>query len=202
MSNQKLIFQNNGIIKSGLDVKYIPYLFDSSFSKNMFETLLENIEWKRDSCIMMGKKLLLKRKTSFYGDRNLDYTYSGFKRDAIPWNEDLLLIKNKVEEQTMTRFNSVLLNDYESGDVGMGWHSDNEKELGINPIIASVSFGASRDLLFKNKDSSSVDRIKVILENGSLLIMKGKTQHLWNHSIPKRLKVKKRRINLTFRTII
>ena len=98
--------------------------------------------------------------------------------------------------------NSVLLNDYSSGEVGMGWHSDDEKELGHNPVIASVSFGAERDFFLKHKTDKDLDKITIPLKSGSLLIMLGSTQHYWHHSIPKRMKVKKRRINLTFRKII
>ena len=151
---------------------------------------------------MYGKSLILKRRVAWYADIGKSYTYSGLKKDPIPFTKELNSIKAKVEKETNVVFNSVLLNDYENGQVGMGWHSDDEKELGKNPTIASLSFGASRDMFFRNKNNPNLKVIKILIENGSLLVMKGKTQHFWQHSIPKRLKVKQRRINLTFRTIL
>ena len=111
-------------------------------------------------------------------------------------------MKRKVETKTNLVFNSVLLNDYVNGEVGMGWHSDDETELGSNPRIASLSLGVSRDFLFKHKYNEKLNKVKLKLENGSLLLMHGRSQHLWSHSLPKRLRVLDRRINLTFRNII
>ena len=114
----------------------------------------------------------------------------------------LLQLKEKVENYSEIKFNSVLLNEYPDGEVGMGWHSDDEKELGTDPIIASLSFGANRDFIFKHKTDRSIENVKLHLKSGSLLLMLGSTQHYWKHSLPKRLKVKEPRINLTFRNII
>ena len=107
-----------------------------------------------------------------------------------------------VEQYIKFQFNSVLLNEYPNGKVGMGWHSDDERELGVDPIIASLSFGADRDFIFKHKIDKSIEKIKIHLKNGSLLLMLGSTQHHWKHSLPKRLKVREPRINLTFRKIL
>ena len=197
VNKQKKVFKD-----SNLEVLYYPNFFNLDLSEKLFSRLFQSIEWVNDSFKFGGKELQVSRRTAFYGDDNKSYTYSGFKRHAIPWTKDLLYIKKKIYENGFQEFNSVLLNDYSSGKVGMGWHSDNEKELGLNPTIASISFGASRDFFLRRKDRNNKDILKIYIENGSLLIMKGKTQHYWSHSIPKRLKIKNRRINLTFRNII
>ena len=185
-----------------LEFCYYKNFYDIGSSKIILNNLLSNIKWTNDKVKMYGKSLILKRRVAWYADSGKSYTYSGLKKDPLPFTSELKTIKAKVEKKTNVVFNSVLLNDYENGQVGMGWHSDDEKELGKNPTIASLSFGASRDMLFKNKNNPSLKVIKILIENGSLLVMKGKTQHFWQHSIPKRLKVKQRRINLTFRTIL
>ena len=164
--------------------------------------LATDILWKKETATVWGKKIVMKRKVAWYGDEGKSYTYSGLTFYPNKWNEVLLEIKERIEEVSSTKFNSVLLNDYSSGEVGVGWHSDDEKELGRNPVIASVSFGAERDFFLKHKIDKDLNKITIALKSGSLLIMLGSTQHYWNHSIPKRMKVKKRRINLTFRKII
>ena len=185
-----------------LEFCYYKNFYDLGSSKIILNNLLSNIKWTNDKVKMYGKSLILKRRVAWYADSGKSYTYSGLKKDPIPFTKELNSIKGKVEKETNVVFNSVLLNDYENGQVGMGWHSDDEKELGKNPTIASLSFGASRDMFFRNKNNPNLKVIKILIENGSLLVMKGKTQHFWQHSIPKRLKVKQRRINLTFRTIL
>ena len=185
-----------------LEFCYYKNFYDIDSSKIILNNLHSNIKWTNDEVKMYGKSLILKRRVAWYANNGKSYTYSGFKKGPFPFTKELNTIKAKVEKKTNIVFNSVLLNEYEDGQVGMGWHSDDEKELGKNPTIASLSFGASRDMLFKSKNNPSLKVIKILIENGSLLVMKGKTQHFWQHSIPKRLKVKQRRINLTFRTIL
>ena len=185
-----------------LEFCYYKNFYDIGSSKIILNNLHSNIKWTNDKVKMYGKSLILKRRVAWYADSGKSYTYSGLKKDPLPFTSELKTIKAKVEKKTNVVFNSVLLNDYENGQVGMGWHSDDEKELGKNPTIASLSFGASRDMFFRNKNNPNLKVIKILIENGSLLVMKGKTQHFWQHSIPKRLKVKQRRINLTFRTIL
>ena len=185
-----------------LEFCYFKKFYDIGSSKIILNNLHSNIKWTNDKVKMYGKSLILKRRVAWYSDSGKSYTYSGLKKDPLPFTSELKTIKAKVEKKTNVIFNSVLLNDYENGQVGMGWHSDDEKELGKNPTIASLSFGASRDMFFRNKNNPNLKVIKILIENGSLLVMKGKTQHFWQHSIPKRLKVKQRRINLTFRTIL
>tara|TARA_Y100001954_G_scaffold137114_1_gene146192 strand:- start:58 stop:561 length:504 start_codon:yes stop_codon:yes gene_type:complete len=164
--------------------------------------LTNDIKWKREKIRMWGKEIVTKKRIAWYADEGKSYTYSGSTFYPVQWDEVLLEIKKQVEQHIRFQFNSVLLNEYKSGEVGMGWHSDDEKELGIDPIIASLSFGANRDFIFKHKTDKSFEKIKIHLKSGSLLIMSGSTQHYWKHSLPKRLKVRDPRVNLTFRKIL
>ncbi len=164
-----------------------------------FEKLADNINWVNDEVVMFGKKLVLSRKMAFYGDNNVSYIYSKIQRKALEWNSDLVEIKSKVELKSQDGFNSCLLNYYHDGNEGMGWHSDDEKELGINPVIASLSLGTERKFLFKHKLTHA--KVEVVLKHGSLMLMRGSIQHHWLHSLPKSKKIQKPRINLTFRKI-
>ena len=133
------------LVKENLDIKIFNHLFSKKESSLFFQRLLDQIEWKQETITMWGKKRTLRRRVAWYGDPGKNYAYSGNSLSPKAWNEDLMLIKEKIETVSTLRFNSVLLNDYEDGNVGMGWHSDDEKELGKNPIIGSVSFGVDRD---------------------------------------------------------
>jgi len=167
-----------------------------------FQKLSININWRREQIFVWGKKRTTKRRVAWYADKGKKYSYSGLTLEPETWDEDLIQIKQQIQNITHQVFNSVLLNEYPDGRVGMGWHSDDEKELGINPIIASVSLGAERDFLFRHKKDKSIEPVKILLKHGSLLLMMGSTQHHWHHSLPIRRKVKDRRINLTFRNIV
>lgn len=160
----------------------------------------DNINWKQDRISLYGKSHLLPRLTSWHGDPTKNYTYSGITSRPNPWNKGLSYIKNRIEEMSRVSFNSVLLNWYRNGGDHLGWHADNEKELGRNPVIASVSFGETRDFVIRRNDNHKA-KIVISLNHGSLLIMRGKLQHFWQHSVPKRKKVAGSRINLTFRNI-
>ena len=164
--------------------------------------LTQSVLWRREKIKMWGKEIVTKRRIAWYADDGKSYTYSGSTFFPSRWNNVLLQLKERVENYSEIKFNSVLLNKYPNGKVGMGWHSDDEKELGTDPIIASLSFGANRDFIFKHKTDRSIENVKLHLKSGSLLLMLGSTQHYWKHSLPKRLKVKEPRINLTFRNII
>lgn len=159
----------------------------------------KNIKWKQDSINLYGKNIPLPRITSWYGDTGKSYSYSGINSNPNEWNEGLVSIKQSIEEVAGVKFNSVLMNWYRDGEDHLNWHADDEKELGVNPIIASVNFGATRDFVLRRNDKSS--KINIPLNHGTLLIMKGECQHHWQHSVPKRKKVKDARINLTFRLI-
>jgi alkylated DNA repair dioxygenase AlkB len=165
-----------------------------------FEILLQNIVWKNDEAIILGKHIITKRKTAWYGDSDYLYTYSNTTRRALPWTSELRDLKLLAEKLTETKFNSCLLNLYHDGNEGLAWHSDDEKVLRRNGTIASLSFGAERKFSLKHKKTKQT--ISIILEHGSLLVMKDETQVYWLHSLPKTKKIVMPRINLTFREII
>jgi alkylated DNA repair dioxygenase AlkB len=165
-----------------------------------FEILLQNIVWKNDEAIILGKHIITKRKTAWYGDSDYLYTYSNTTRRALPWTSELRDLKQLVEKLTETKFNSCLLNLYHYGNEGLAWHSDDEEVLRRNGTIASLSFGAERKFSLKHKKTKQT--ISIVLEHGSLLVMKDETQVYWLHSLPKTKKIVMPRINLTFREII
>lgn len=180
-------------------VWYYGKILSAEDSSRYFKSLFESIPWKQDEVVLFGKRHVTKRKTAWFGDSALSYTYSNTTKTALPWTPELLHLKQLVEETTGQSFNSCLLNLYHSGEEGMGWHSDNEKELGPHPVIASLSLGAERKFSLKHRGSKQT--VSILLENGSLLLMTGATQEYWLHSMPKTKKVKEARINLTFRRI-
>ncbi|OBQ55045.1 alpha-ketoglutarate-dependent dioxygenase AlkB [Tamlana sp. s12] len=165
-----------------------------------FERLMENIAWENDQAIIFGKLIITKRKVAWYGDKPFDYTYSKTTKSALPWTKELLELKAIVEAKSGETYNSCLLNLYHNGSEGMAWHSDAEKDLKKNGAIASLSFGADRKFSFKHKESKQT--VSVLLEKGSLLVMKGDTQTYWMHRLPPTKTVNMPRINLTFRTIV
>ena len=160
----------------------------------------DNIAWKQDVIRLYGKEHRLPRLTSWYGDSGKEYTYSGIRSRPNTWNKGLLYIKEKIELCAGVPFNSVLLNWYRDGSDHLSWHSDDEKELGLNPIIASANFGATRDFVLRRKDNEKV-KIAIPLSHGTVLIMRGALQHHWHHAVPKRARVTGSRFNLTFRRI-
>lgn len=179
---------------------YYNNIFNEFEATLFYEMLKNDIDWRNDSIILFGKKITTRRKVAWYGDQEFGYKYSGVTRKASTWNSLLLKIKKIVEDISMEKYNSCLLNYYNDGDDGMSWHSDNENCLEKNGTIASLSFGAERLFYFKHKYKQ--EKIKIKLEHGSLLLMKGETQTYWLHSIPKSKKIKNPRINLTFRKFI
>lgn len=164
-----------------------------------YHELLTNINWKNDEAIIFGKKIITKRKVAWYGNSEYSYTYSKVTKTANLWTKALLELKAIVEKESGETYNSCLLNLYHSGDEGMAYHSDGEKMLKKNGAIASLSLGAERKFSFKHKENKQ--RIDVVLERGSLLVMKKGTQTHWLHRLPPTKKVQTPRINLTFRTI-
>jgi alkylated DNA repair dioxygenase AlkB len=185
---------------SDAEVIYYPHFFDKEEADSIYAELINEIPWQQDEITVYGKKHLQPRLTALYGNEGKPYSYSNIKMQPHPWNLLLQKIKSKVESVSDTNFTTVLLNQYRDGKDSNGWHADNEKELGTNPIIASISFGAERT--FQLKHNSNIDQKKsIVLEHGSLLLMKGTTQHFWKHQIPKTAKPVGSRINLTFRVI-
>lgn len=183
------------------EVIYFPTFLNNVESENLFQKLYEETPWQEDTIKVFGKIYPQPRLTAFYGDDNVNYSYSNLKLKTFDWTPILLEIKNKLEKVAETKFNSVLLNLYRDGKDSNGWHADNEKELGINPIIASVTLGFERFFHLKH-NTKPEHKCKIKLENGSLLLMKGGTQHFYKHQIPKTAAEIGPRINLTFRTII
>ncbi len=182
------------------ELYYFRGFLDGENADRFFRILFADIEWKHDEVIMFGKKIITKRKYAWFGDRPFSYKYSNTLKVASVWTPELVELKKCVENFTGEEFNSCLLNLYHSGEEGMAWHSDNEKELKKNGAIASVSLGAERKFVCKQKETG--EKTEQILEHGSLLLMKGSIQTHWLHSLPKSRKVTEPRINLTFRTIV
>ncbi len=180
---------------------FYPNCFSKSEADNFFRVFRDKIQWEQKHIRIFGKKHPQARLTAWYADEGKSYTYSNLKWEPLPWIAELSQIKKEVEKVAQNSFNSVLLNLYRNGSDSMGWHSDDEPELGKNPLIASVSFGEVRRFHLKHKSDRSVRRIRLNLSHGSLLIMAGSTQHFWQHQIPKTKRVVEPRINLTFRTI-
>lgn len=182
------------------EVNYYGKVFSNQEANQYFECLLNGIEWKNDEAVIFGKLIITKRKVAWYGDTDFEYTYSNITKRALIWTKELLELKAITEEKTGESFNSCLLNLYHTGDEGMAWHSDGEKDLKKHGAIASLSFGADRKFGFKHKQTKEV--VSLILEHGSLLVMKGTTQDNWLHRLPPTKRITKPRINLTFRTIL
>ncbi|MCL8007234.1 alpha-ketoglutarate-dependent dioxygenase AlkB [Gelidibacter japonicus] len=182
------------------DVRYYGSILDSKSANHYFDQLLKTILWEHDQTVIFGKLIVTKRKVAWYGDEPFNYTYSKTTKSALPWTKELLELKQIIENKSGETFNSCLLNLYHSGEEGMSWHSDDEKDLKKNGTIASLSLGATRKFAFKHKVSKQT--VSVVLENGSLLIMKGRTQSNWLHRLPPTKKISTPRINLTFRTIV
>ncbi len=178
---------------------YLPNFFNKEESSTFFNSLMKNILWKQESMNMYGKRVDFPRLTSWYGDNDKPYSFSGITLNPNPWTTDLIEIKNRIEPKSNAIFNSILLNRYRNGSDSISWHTDAEKELGINPIIASVNFGQARK--FQLRHIKTKELLEIELTHGSLLIMQGELQHYWQHRIPKTTKQVSERINLTFRVI-
>lgn len=181
-------------------VNYYGKILNKHDSDNYFQALLNNIKWRNDEAVIFGKHIITSRKVAWYGDEEYEYTYSNITKKALPWTAELNALKKLAEELSGATYNSCLLNLYHNGDEGMAWHSDDEKKLAKNAAITSLSFGAERNFSFKHKKTKV--RVSLILEHGSLLIMKDETQINWMHRLPPTTKVTRPRVNLTFRTIV
>ncbi len=179
-------------------VNYYGKIFKPEEAVNYFEKLWNTIEWKNDEALIFGKWVITKRKVAWYGETDFSYTYSNTTKQALAWTKELLVLKQIAEEKTGATYNSCLLNLYHDGEEGVSWHSDDEKALG--PTIACLSFGAERKFSMKHKQTKQA--VSILLENGSLLLMKDDTQLHWLHCIPKTKKITRPRISLTFRTIV
>jgi alkylated DNA repair dioxygenase AlkB len=196
------LFKNEiltNILPAGGIVTYYGKAITQKDSQYYLDKLLNNIEWKNDEAIIFGRHIVTKRKVAWYGNNDFEYTYSNRTKYALPWTKELSELKKITEELCGTKFNSCLLNLYHNGEEGMAWHSDDEKTLVKDSSIASFSLGAERKFLLKHKQTKQT--ISLLLENGSLLEMKGATQKYWLHSLPKTKRVTQPRVNLTFRVM-
>ena len=182
------------------EVLFYRGLFPKIEADGLFQ-ILRKSQWKQESIKIYGKQVDIPRLTAWHGEPNTIYTYSGIRVESSPWTPELLEIKRRIEEVSGTTFNSVLLNFYRDGRDSVAWHADDEPELGCNPAIGSVSFGATRKFQMKHKTGAARPR-EFELENGSYLLMRGATQHNWLHQVPKTKRLVGKRINLTFRKIV
>ncbi|TDH28117.1 alpha-ketoglutarate-dependent dioxygenase AlkB [Segetibacter sp. 3557_3] len=195
------LFENDPLVNllpyDGL-ATYHGTILPAGQADDYFKKLMGNIAWNSDEVVIFGKRFVTSRKVAWYGDEPFLYTYSNSRKLALPWTSELIALKQLVEDSSGETFNSCLLNLYHNGGEGMGWHSDDESSLKKNGAIASLSFGAERKFSFKHKQTKA--SLSIMLEHGSLLIMKRDTQANWMHSLPKSIKVTNPRVNLTFRT--
>lgn len=180
-------------------VNYYGTIMNLEEANSYYQKLMETIAWENDVAVIFGKRIVTKRKVAWYGSEPFEYTYSNNTKKALPWTKELLELKKISEELTGEIYNSCLLNLYHSGEEGMAWHSDAEKDLKRNGAIASLSFGAERKFAFKHKQTK--EKVALVLDHGSLLVMKGTTQTHWLHRLPPTKLVRTPRVNLTFRTI-
>lgn len=197
------VSQNQSKTFSLPDAEIVMYcnFFNESESNSIFTDLYKNVQWEQENILLYGKKFALPRLTAWYGDQGKTYTYSKIRMNPNPWTPSLKYIKSQIEDICGEKFNSVLLNLYRDGSDSIAWHSDDEKELGENPKIASLSFGETRSFMLRHKFKKEL-KLSFKLTHGSLLIMGGTTQHYWQHQIPKTRSSSKPRINLTFRKIL
>jgi len=198
-----LILEEPGEIKlPNAKLFYYPQLFEAKKADNLLSVLKEGIEWTQNTIRFYGKESLVPRLEAWYGDEGKSYAYSGIYMDPKPWTSELLSIKQAIEPVAGVSFNSVLINYYRNGKDRVAWHSDDEKELGQNPVIGSVSLGAERKFKLRHKQYKANGlKHEILLRHGSFLLMQGTTQHHWMHEIPRTAKPIGPRINLTFRII-
>mgnify|MGYP006141225607 FL=1 len=181
--------------------EFYPNFFNKEEADLLYEKILAETPWQQDDITIFGKKIAQPRLTCLFGNEGKPYSYSGITMQPNPWNTTLIYIKDKIEQTAEKNFTTVLTNLYRNEKDSNGWHADNEKELGRNPIIASVSFGEERKFQLKHNTNPEA-KITLNLNHGSLLLMKEGSQVYYKHQIPKATQPKKARINLTFRTIL
>ena len=185
--------------RDGLEIEYQPSFLEPELASSWFDRLLHEVNWQQDTITVYGKKHLTPRLSCWMGEPWMAYSYSNHTMQPHSWQALPLAIKRRIEGVTGERFNSVLINYYRDGKDSNGWHADDEPELGSNPTIASLSLGGTRDFHLR-RNNEHADKVKLSLEHGSLLMMRGHTQGCWQHQVPKRASAAAR-VNLTFRTI-
>lgn len=193
-----LPYQPNILPYDGEAIDY-GVVLDDAMASNYYQQLLTETPWQHDEAKLYGKHYVTKRKVAWYGEDSFAYTYSGTTKYAFAWTDTLLVLKQLVEELSSHTFNSCLLNLYHDGQEGMAWHSDDEKSLGKNTAIASLSLGSARRFCFRHRQTML--QREILLQHGQLLVMQGATQQNWQHKIPTTVTIREPRINLTFRQI-
>ena len=183
------------------EIYYLRELPLAQTAEGLMTQLIDEVPWRAENIVVWGKTFLQPRLTAWYGDNGANYSYSGIHLDPLPWTHTLIDIKNRVETLAGIDFNSVLLNYYRDHRDSMGLHSDEEPELGRRPVIASVSLGEERTFVLKHKTRRDLRSVRLKLASGSLLLMKGETQHYWKHGIEKETRPCGPRVNLNFRRI-
>lgn len=191
--------ENLNLLKQDGEVYYLEHFVSQTLATSLHEKLLKTLDWREEKINIFGKAVTVPRLVCWYGNPGAEYQYSGVLHRPLPWTSTLFGIKQQIESVSQHAFNSVLANLYRDGNDSMGWHADKEKELGINPYIASLSLGESR--LFKLRHNKSKTVFNLELSNGSLLLLGGSLQHHWQHCVPKTRACNHSRINLTFRNI-
>lgn len=200
------LFSSEGELQSvpmpDAEIYYLPQVQLGSAPANLLRVLIDQVPWRSEHVVIWGKRHLQPRLIAWYGDVGQRYTYSGIRLEPLPWSGLLLPVKAMIEAVADTQFNSVLLNYYRDHRDSMGFHSDDEPELGARPVIASLSLGEERTFVLKHKSNVGVKPVRLKLESGSLLLMKGDTQRNWKHGIEKETRPCGPRVNLTFRRIL
>jgi len=186
-------------VGDSLHFEYIEHFLEDAYARSLLEKFHLELSWRQEEIRLFGRAVLQPRLSCWYGDMGADYSYSGLQLQPLPWHPQLLELQQRLQYRLGVPFNSVLANAYRDGRDSMGWHSDDEKELGAEPVIASISLGAGRRFLVRSKKGSAVASLQ--LEHGSLLVMRGRSQKDYRHSVPKTTRPVGLRINLTFRQV-
>lgn len=182
------------------DVRLWRQAFQPAAADEMLAVLRSRIDWQQEDIVIFGERRRVPRLVAWHGDPGTAYTYSGTAHEPLPWTPELQRVRHRAEELTGHRYNSVLLNLYRDGRDGMGWHADDEPELGERPAIASVSLGATRRFRLRHRRRTEA-RCGLDLAHGDLLLMSGGTQHAWQHALAKTARLVGERINLTYRWV-
>ena len=196
------MLQPGRTVLAGADLEYLPGFLCPADADELLAALLAVVPWQRPVVQIFGRTCRSPRLAAWYGDTGAFYRYSGLVNDPLPWLASLAVLRGRIEHRFGQPFNSVLLNLYRDGADSMGWHRDHEPELGENPVIASISLGGIRRFVLQHSRQSDMTRLELRPEHGSLLLMRGATQHFWRHCVPKTRKVVAPRVNLTFRRIV
>jgi alkylated DNA repair dioxygenase AlkB len=184
----------------GADVRYVPSAHAPTEADALLRVLHDEIPWQQHRLELFGREVAAPRLSCWIGDPDATYAYSNARFEPMPWTPTVALLRDDLAARFGLRFNSVLANLYRDGRDSVGWHSDDEAELGARPLIASLSFGATRTFRLRSRATRKT-ALSIDLVHGSLLVMAGDTQSLYQHELPKRARVRDPRINLTYRSI-